>query len=100
MLLDEFFPDGPDTVSPKSESNSKNSKVLQDTIDSDEEVKNISDDSSGNSRTEYGNEISQISSKQGLTKTILPDDLQKLVKEALAELKPELNNTEEVFGQA
>lgn len=90
MLLDEFFPDGPDTVSVKSESNGKNSKLTRDNIDSDEEVKNISDDSSGGSRAEYVDENNQITSDQGLTKTVLPDDLQELVKEALAEL----NNTE------
>lgn len=83
MLLDEFFPDGPDT-SVKSESNAKNSKISHDNIDSDEEVKNVSD-SSEDSRTEFANDVSD----RGLTKTILPDNLQELVKEAHAELNPE-----------
>lgn len=94
MLLDEFFPDGPDPASVKSESNGKN--MHQDNIDSDDEVHKISsDDSSGDSRKEYCNENSQnITSDNSVTKTVLPDDLQELVKEALAELKPDLNYVE------
>lgn len=84
MLLDELFPDA---VS-RSETDSK-SKDHQESVYSDEELKNSCDDCSADSRKEFGNGDGAFNSDRSLTKTILPDDLQELVKEALAELKPE-----------
>ncbi|KOB66132.1 Uncharacterized protein OBRU01_21678, partial [Operophtera brumata] len=57
MLLDEFFPDA---VSVKSDSNSKNSKELRESVDSDDEVKNSSDGSCDS--RECGNKNNQLNS--------------------------------------
>lgn len=96
MLLEEFLPD---TVSVKSEDmkekhprdgNDYSNKYS----DSDDDLKENSDgEDSSPKRCEYGdcNEIKE--SNRSMTKTVLPIELEELVKEALAELKP-LNEIE------
>ncbi|KOB52351.1 Uncharacterized protein OBRU01_26052, partial [Operophtera brumata] len=64
MLLDEFFPDA---VSVKSDGNSKNSKELRESVDSDDEVKNSSDGSCDS--RECGNKNNQFNSDRNSTKT-------------------------------
>lgn len=92
MLLDDFFPEANSIKSDNSKE--KSGTDSQDTGEnkySDEEIKENSDgreNSDGSSldlKKEYD---SDNGIENGMTKTVLPEDLQELVKEALAELKP------------
>ncbi|KAI5646083.1 hypothetical protein NE865_01976 [Phthorimaea operculella] len=91
MLLDEFLPD---SGSAKSEEfKSKDKEIIENPkekyVDSDDEKEN-SDESSdlrsnGDGSSDFGG--------KGLTsKTVLPYELEQLVKEALAELKPQASS--------
>ncbi|KPJ19851.1 Coiled-coil domain-containing protein 149-B [Papilio machaon] len=88
MLLEEFLPD---TSSVKSDE-TKNNKVLE---DSEVKIQNTSYSDSDedfctcdNDTISYGGNGADVGGDRSVTKTILPLELEQLVKEALADLKP------------
>ncbi|XP_063826709.1 coiled-coil domain-containing protein 149 [Ostrinia nubilalis] len=93
MLLEEFFPD---TGSVKSnETKEKNSNDSSENIknkysDSDEELNKEHSDGDDSLRGYKNNydDGSEVQADRNISKTVLPQELEELVKEALAELKP------------
>ncbi|XP_053604684.1 coiled-coil domain-containing protein 149 [Plodia interpunctella] len=91
MLLEEFLPD---TVSIKSDETKEKNVRSQDSSDNikrfsdidDDVIKDNSDNSSGESRSN-SDENYQFSGLNENSMTVLPVELEELVKEALAELK-------------
>lgn len=92
MLLDEFFPD---TGSAKSDEmkdkndNDSSENMKYKYADSDEELNkdnSDADDSLRGFKNSYDG--SENSTDRNMGKTVLPQELEELVKEALAELKP------------
>lgn len=96
MLLDEFFTDSGSVKSNdskeqqlKSHENSEYNRSKY--SDSDDDNKENSDGSSTDLKAyEDDDDECQVSNGEhrSMSKTVLPKDLQELVKEALAELKP------------
>ncbi|CAB3254726.1 unnamed protein product [Arctia plantaginis] len=100
MLMDEFLTDSEKSVQSneskekeKSHENNEHNKCKY--SDSDDEMnKENSDGSSVGFRNSYGNDDDgqQNGENQSMSKTVLPQELEELVKEALAQLKmSELN---------
>ncbi|KAL0830544.1 hypothetical protein ABMA28_002702 [Loxostege sticticalis] len=92
MLLDEFFPD---TGSAKSDEmkdkndNDSSENMKYKYADSDEELNKDNSDADDSLRGFKNNyDGSENSTDRNMGKTVLPQELEELVKEALAELKP------------
>lgn len=94
MLLDEILTDSGSVKSNDSKdqlkTNDSSDYNRSKYSDSDDEMaKGSSEGSSGDLRKTYdGTEYQENGDRRSITKTELPQDLQELVKEALAELKP------------
>lgn len=79
MLLDEFIPETSSTKSDDSKSQEHTPEDNNRFSDSDEESQHNGDEQNSDA---LSNEC------KGATKTVLPKELEDLVREALAELKP------------
>ena len=97
MLLDEFFTDSGSVKSNdskeqqvKSHENSENNRCKY--SDSDDDMNKDNSDGSSTDLKVYEEDDDECQVSNGehrsMSKTVLPKDLQELVKEALAELKP------------
>ncbi|XP_026748817.2 coiled-coil domain-containing protein 149 [Galleria mellonella] len=94
MLLEEFVPDTGSVKSDedkhkhsKSQDNIDNSKDIHSNSDGDDELNKDSEESSDTRCNDDENKC-QFSGVSRNSKTILPHELEELVREALAELKP------------
>ncbi|XP_073955636.1 coiled-coil domain-containing protein 149 [Choristoneura fumiferana] len=89
MLLDEFCPENVSVMSQDSRQKYPNEEETGDgknkLSDSDDDVKEISDSSSEDLRSNY--EFDEDVDKKLTSKTVLPLELEELVKEARAEMK-------------